>query len=282
MNMLRAISIAFAFFVTTGTISVASDQIPVSARMTTDLAGRSAQIAVPSVFRVLCSSKNRGGTGFLHKSGRIITAAHVISGCQPSDIIIVGVSGKPVHVTNILKDVHKDLALLVPNETMHGSSLKINSADKITIGSQVSTWGYPAGYHGRAPLLSSGYLSGLDQVKSPAGNPIPRWVVNAAFNGGNSGGPLLEIEEGTVIGVVSSKLAPMPQHIEKALAALKQSKNITQFIRTHPDGTKEKVSTANVVEEVLQYLRSQTQLVIGYAVLSSDLRNFLRDQSIDP
>jgi S1-C subfamily serine protease len=282
MNMLRTILLAFALLASTAVVSLASDQIPVSAPMTTDLAGRSAQIAVPSVFRVLSPSKKRGGTGFLHKSGRIITAAHVVSDCQPSDIIIVGVSGKAVHVTSVVKDVHLDLALLVPSEMMRGPSLSIKATDKIAIGSQVSTWGYPTGYQGLAPLLSAGYLSGLDQIQSHAGTNISRWVVNAAFNGGNSGGPLLELEGGTVIGVVSSKLAPMPRHIEIALSELKKSKGITQFVRTHPDGTKEKVSTANVVEEVLQYLRSQTQLVIGFAIRSSDLRNFLRAQGVEP
>lgn len=99
---------------------------------------------------------------------------------------------------------------------------------------------------------------------------------------GNSGGPLVHVESGKVIGVVSSKLTPMPPHIENALKQLKKSKNITQFIRTHPDGTKEKVSTANVVEEVLQYLLSQTQLVIGHTVLIGDLRNFLKANGLNP
>jgi S1-C subfamily serine protease len=247
MKMQSPLSFVLALF-TLATVCSASDQIPVAAPMTTDLAGRSGQIAVPMVFRVLCPTKNRGGTGFLHKSGKIITAAHVVSECEPSGVIILGVSGKSIRVTNIVVDVDLDLALLSPSEALTGNSLPISTNDAISIGSQVSTWGFPAGYTGLAPLLSSGYLSGLDAQQSPAGKRIPRWVVNAAFNGGNSGGPLLELEGGTVIGVVSSKLAPMPPHIEQALAALKSSKSITQFVRTHPDGTKEDVSTANVVE----------------------------------
>ena len=185
-------------------------------------------------------------------------------------------------MTNIITDTHLDLALLVPANRLDGPSLPITPSEEFSIGSQVSTWGYPSGYHGLAPLLSSGYLSGSDLTKSPAEKPILRLVVNAAFNSGNSGGPLLCIEKGLVIGVVCSKLAPMPPHIEQALSALKTSKSITQFVRTHPDGRKEKVSTANVVEEVLQYLRSQTQLVIGYAVLAKDLRNFLKQHGIEP
>ncbi len=281
MKSQHSILILLAFFALVA-VSSASDQIPVAAPMTTDLAGRSGQIAVPSVFRVMCPSKQRGGTGFLHKSGKIITAAHVVSECEASNIIILGVSGKTIHVSNVVSNVELDLALLTPSESLEGASLPISINDRISVGSQVSTWGFPAGYNGLAPLLSSGYLSGLDSQKSSAGKSIPRWVVNAAFNAGNSGGPLLELEGGTVIGVVSSKLAPIPSHIEKSLIALKSSKGITQFIRIHPNGTKEKVSTGNVVEEVLQYLRSQTQLVIGYAVLCRDLRNFLEAHGVEP
>ena len=61
----------------------AKDQVPVAAPMTTDLAGKSGNIAVESVLRVLCPSKNRSGTGFVHKSGNMITAAHVVEGCTP-------------------------------------------------------------------------------------------------------------------------------------------------------------------------------------------------------
>jgi S1-C subfamily serine protease len=281
MNKRNVLLIALALL-TLRTVSSADNQIPVAAPMTSNLAGHSAEIAVPSVFRIICPTKQRGGTGFLHKSGKVITAAHVVSECETADITILGVSGKKVHITNIVSDDDLDLALLTPSEKLSGISLPIATNDKFHIGVQVSTWGFPAGYKGLRPLLSSGYLSGIDNQRSSSGKLIPRWVVNAAFNGGNSGGPLLELENGTVIGVVSSKLAPIPPHIVKALEALKSSKGITQFIRTYPDGTQEKVSTGNVVEEVLQYLRSQTQLVIGYAVFASDLRNFLKAHAAEP
>ncbi|MCX5834740.1 MAG: trypsin-like peptidase domain-containing protein [Deltaproteobacteria bacterium] len=147
---------------------------------------------------------------------------------------------------------------------------------------QVSTWGYPAGYNGLAPLLSSGYLSGTDNIPGPSGKPVTRLVVNAAFNSGNSGGPLVEIDGNRVIGVVASKLAPLPPYIEKALKALKEAKYGLMFTKTKEDGTKEGVSEAQVTEEILQYLRSQTQLVIGHAVLVKDLRSFLKANGLDP
>lgn len=256
--------------------------IPTAAPMTTDLAGGSANVAYPSVLRVLCPSKQMSGTGFLHKSGNVITAFHVVADCEAKDIILVNTYVKAVKVSKIIVDEVVDLALLIPAQEIKAPTLAIIEDDRFTIGSQVSTWGYPSGYSGLAPLLSSGYLSGTDNVLGPTGKKVTRLVVNAAFNSGNSGGPLVEIQNNKVIGVVASKLAPLPDHIVSALKALKDTKYGLQFTKNKPDGSTEKFSEAQVTEEILQYLRSQTQLVIGHAVLPRDLRNFLKSNGITP
>ena len=54
------------------------------------------------------------------------------------------------------------------------------------------------------------------------------------------------------------------------------------FTKNKEDGTKEEISEAQVTEEILQYLRSQTQLVIGHAVLTTDLMAFLKANKVDP
>ncbi len=260
----------------------AADQIPTAAPMTTDIAGRSSTLAMPSVYRLQCPDTKLGGTAFLHKSGKLITAAHVVEGASASNMVIRGVQGPPIRVKSVVTDKDLDLALLTPTNTIKEPALDITSKVGFSVGMQVSTWGYPAGYRGPTPLLVSGYLSGVDVQKAPSGKPGLRWVVNAAFNSGNSGGPLVDIETGQVIGVVSSKLAPLPPDVEKALNALKNQKSGFGFTKTKSDGTTEHMSQAQVIEGVLQYLRSQTQLVIGYAVMSQDLQKFLKAQGVDP
>jgi len=143
------------------------------------------------------------------------------------------------------------------------------------LGAQVSTWGYPGGYDGLLPLLSVGYFAGIQEFADPPRPNVRRWVINAAFNGGNSGGPVLSVEDGRVIGVVSSKLAPLPPFIAQVLSVLTGQKFGLQYELNHPDGTKSSVSEGQLIGEVLNYLRSQVQLVIGYSVITQDLNDFL-------
>jgi len=263
--------------------------MPTGAPLATDTTGQSGAIATSSVVRVICSAEGTGGSGFLHGSGKLISAAHVVAGCDPSTLVLIPSSGGRVTVSEIKLDVQLDLALLTPRQRIGGASFQISSRAALAVGAQVTTWGYPAGYNGAAPLLSVGWLAGEDRVKilvSPSPPTFvvspPRWVVNAAFNAGNSGGPLLDVEDGTVIGVVSSKLAPIPESVESALNALKTQRSGMTYTRDYSDGRKETVSEGQVVAEVLHYLRGQTQLVVGHAVKSSDLRTFLKANGIEP
>ncbi len=256
-----------------------TDEIQVSAPLATDSAGRMGDIATKSVFRLILSKQDRMGTGFLHASGNILTAAHLVEGADPNDVIILMVDSTRIPVEKIVADFNADIAMLTPKMTIKARALPLAVAEHCSVGSQVSTWGFPAGYNGKQPMLSVGYLSGMDLVKSPSGKLVGRFVVNAAFNAGNSGGPLIDIESGSVIGIVASKLAPIPPRIESALKALKNDKTICAFSVTKADGTTETISNSQVLELVLQYLRSQTQLVVGHAVLTGDIKTFLNNHN---
>ncbi|MDA2911662.1 serine protease [Nitrospiraceae bacterium AH_259_D15_M11_P09] len=254
--------------------------IPLSAPVETDSAGKGGPVAMRSVVRVICPREASGGTGFLHKSGRIVTADHVVRGC--SQILVLPATGSAVVASVAASDSDLDLALLTLQSSLSGPPLSISSRADVAIGTQVTTWGFPGGYSGRVPLLSVGHLAGLETAKTPGGQLITQWVVNAAFNLGNSGGPLLDVEKGEVIGVVSSKIAPISQTAQSVLDALENQKSGFVYHATLPDGTKTTFSEGQVVGMVLKELRSQVQLVIGKAVRLQDLRKFLKDHGIDP
>jgi len=253
-----------------------SDQIQVSAPLATDSAGRMGAIATQSVFKLIIANKNRTGTGFLHISGNVLTAAHVIEGANPADVVILMADGKKLTVEKMVIDPDVDIAMLTPKRKIKAKALPLASAEQFSVGTQVSTWGFPSGYNGIQPMLSVGYLSGKDAIRSSSGKIVGRFVVNAAFNAGNSGGPLIDIESGAVIGIVASKLAPMPSDVKEALNILKNYKKGIVLSWTRPNGEKMKKSQAQLVEEVLTHLRKQTQLVVGRAVLTGDIKAFLK------
>lgn len=251
--------------------------VAVPALEATSVGGR---LAVSAVFRVICTRRHSYGTGFLHRSGRIITAAHVVDRCDPRELVIRGM-GQEARVARVVFDRRTDLALLTPDPKLSGQGLPISERDAYPIGLQVTTWGFPEGYLGKRPLLSVGYLSGQTVERTGMG-PVQRWVVNAAFNSGNSGGPLLDLAGHAVMGVVCSKLAPLPPSIGTALAALQRQRSGALFRARRSDGTIVELSEGEVVARVLDYLRRQMQLVIGYAATSGDLRRFLDANGVQP
>ena len=260
-----------------------SDSIPVSTPIDEGVApAKGGDIALSSVFRVICPAVNSGGTGFLHKSGNVITAAHVVVGC--TDLLIITADNKHIAAITLNMDLKLDLALVQPKDAITATTLTISSAPEqdIKVGTQVSTWGFPGGYGGLSPMLSVGYLSGIQAVRTPTGGIERQWVVNAAFNRGNSGGPLLSTQTGEVIGVVDSKAAPIPDAIRGAMKALGTNQNGLQFNATMGDGSQRSFSESQIVEAVLEELTNEVQLVIGNAIMASDIRSFLTANKIDP
>jgi len=228
-------------------------------------AGRGGTSAAQSVYRVFCLASNSAATAFGHSSGKIITAEHVVRGCQPKDIAVQDAQGTLSPIAKVETDEVLDLALLTPSSIFVRRPLELTTKKSFSLGMQVATWGYPEGYSGSLPLLSVGYLAGVQDIAHSGGH-VRMWIVNGAFNRGNSGGPLIDISSGTVIGVISSKLAPMSMELQIKLDEIKSS------------GTPKEKSLAALFE----HQRSQTQLVLGFATMGKNLQSFLRRRRVEP
>lgn len=163
------------------------------------------------------------------------------------------------------------LAQLLPR-----TPLKIDPVD-LSVGTQVCAWGHPAPYDGPAPLMIVGHVAGFSQhdtVTLPG--PQRRLVVNAAFNPGNSGGPVTRKGSSAVSGVVVSKATHVPPHLSAAINAMANQKGITiSYPVTLPDGTERRMVEAEIVADTLRHFFRMTQLVLGEAILSRDLVPFL-------
>jgi hypothetical protein len=108
-----------------------------------------------------------------------------------------------------------------------------------------------------------------------------RGFVNGAFNHGNSGGPVIDLTTGEVIGVVHAKLAPLPAPVDAALTALKNQTSGFGY-DGNVNGKPVHMTEAQVVESVLEHFASQVQLVVGVMVLPTDVRTFLTANKVTP
>ena len=206
------------------------------------------------------------GTAFGHKSGNVLSANHVIEPClKKNGGLKLAASDRSVSLVAVLiSDAALDLALLKPDTGFVKNPLAIASSDKFTMGAQVTSWGFPSGYSGDVALLTVGYLAGV--VSDESNSSIRRWVINAAINRGNSGGPLLETDTPSIIGVVIQKLSPLTSGVRSQLMALSER------------GSQEVKVLAQAVFDIAQ----RSQLVIGHSVILNDLRDFLRRGGVEP
>jgi S1-C subfamily serine protease len=232
------------------------------------------------IFRVACKKPESWGSGFAHRSGKILTSAHVVGGCAAKDLLIFDSSNRALQVSDVISDEKSDLSL-ISLVTSLDKGLRIRRTSQYQIGAMVFSWGYPSGYIGLEPLLTVGHIAGSSPVESESGL-VQRLFVNAAFNPGNSGGPLLDTQDGEVIAVVAAKHSPISTEIRQSLAALQQQRSGITYERVYSDGRRELLLEGQVVAGVLDYLRKQTQLVIGLAVPADQIVRFLEAQKLEP
>jgi S1-C subfamily serine protease len=117
--------------------------VPVAMPIDSESAGRGGAAVSQAVFRILYVPQNSGGTGFLHKSGKLITAAHVVKNC--ADVTVVLTNGSTLIAQVEATDPDYDLALLNPTAAIGATPLAISAQTNFGVGTQVTTWGFPSG-----------------------------------------------------------------------------------------------------------------------------------------
>jgi hypothetical protein len=80
-----------------------------------EYAGRGGAGALNAVYRISCPDQDRGGTAFGHRSGKIITAEHVIHGCDVKQLQVASASGETTAIVSLVADPDLDIALLSPS-----------------------------------------------------------------------------------------------------------------------------------------------------------------------
>lgn len=140
------------------------------------------------------------GTGFLidRERGWILTNAHV-SSRSPAKIEVSFKGGEPIRATRVHIDAFIDLAVLqIPAEQIAQNAIeaKLACAELPEPGTSVFAYGHPWGLSFTA---SRGVISGLSWFF-----PSEQIQTDAAINSGNSGGPLISLSNGLVVGINSA------------------------------------------------------------------------------
>lgn len=146
----------------------------------------------------------RSGTGFLidRKRGWLLTNAHVATR-SPSIVRISFKGGEQIAARRIHVDALIDLAVLAidPRQIPASATEAPLACDKLPEpGTSVFAYGHP---WGMAYTATRGIVSGLAWFY-----PTQQIQTDAVINSGNSGGPLIDLADGRVIGVNTSTYQP--------------------------------------------------------------------------
>jgi S1-C subfamily serine protease len=173
------------------------------------------------------------GSGFLiNDNGFILTNFHVVSG---SSRIQVTLSDQTQYYATALDiDRSDDLALIKINPKRKVEFLRLGDSEHLQVGQKVLAIGNPFGLEG---TLTVGVVSSIGRAIGGEDERRLEGMIqtDAAINGGNSGGPLLD-SNGTVIGINTAILGQtnmgigfaLPINRAKALLADYQAGRVTE------------------------------------------------------
>lgn len=145
------------------------------------------------------------GSGVIVSSdGYILTNSHVVSNGRAKEMTVVFSDGEKTPGKLIWQDESLDLAVIKVEKTGL-PVMDIGDSDKVSVGDKAVAIGNPLGLDLQS-TLTSGYISGLNRTINMENGASMDGLIqtDAAINGGNSGGALLNAK-GELIGINTAK-----------------------------------------------------------------------------
>jgi serine protease Do len=145
------------------------------------------------------------GTGFiLNEEGLIATNYHVVENGE--EIKVTLYDGQEVSAKLVNYDASNDLAVLQMDENVKVPGVvTLGDSSSLKVGESVIAIGNPLSKE-FAGTVTSGIISATERAVTIGRNEYTYIQTDAAINGGNSGGPLINAR-GEVIGINSAKIA---------------------------------------------------------------------------
>lgn len=151
-------------------------------------------------------SESVGSGVIVSPDGYILTNAHVVNGGNAKTVKVRLSNGEEAEANVLWADPTLDLAV-IKVEKKNLPAITFGDADKVQVGDKAVAIGNPLGLDLQS-TLTSGYISGLNRsITLQDGNIMDGLIqTDAAINGGNSGGALLNAK-GELIGINTAKPA---------------------------------------------------------------------------
>jgi hypothetical protein len=162
---------------------------------------------------VLIIGARAQGSGFtINADGAVMTNRHVVDGnLLPDGSLRVyydaGISNQPIlyAVSQRMNDL--DVAILTPKAKREGVEYLMLASEAPGIGTQINVVGYPMANDAAAATkttpnqvsVTNGRISSLRRT----GSTIAFLGLDAKANHGNSGGPVVDVQRGTVVGILT-------------------------------------------------------------------------------
>lgn len=158
-----------------------------------------------STFKVEADSEKYGkreiGSCFCVAPNGFLTCAHVVSRRRedPAGVIVEIIEGDDRHRA-VVEDIDYDMDLaFLSCDTIRTHAMQTKSSEEVPIGKEIVCIGSPYGYDND---ISTGILSSKDRVVDQDSN-VSFIFMDLALYPGSSGGPVVDIEDGRVIGIAA-------------------------------------------------------------------------------
>ncbi len=158
--------------------------------------------SVVGVSSTLSKGKATGSGIIMTADGYIVTNAHVVDGAENVTILLDSQNEYEAEI--IGSDAQTDIAVLKISADEKITPAEFGNSDELVVGETAVAIGNPLGFEFYS-TVTSGIISGLDRELTIEDKLLRLIQTDAAINGGNSGGALVN-SFGQVIGISSAKI----------------------------------------------------------------------------
>jgi serine protease Do len=175
----------------------------------------------------------RGSAFLVHPDGYLLTAAHLITGQYELMVVpmeetagfcqahIDTVTPMGVEIRQI--DRKRDLALLKFTQEIEIAMPDhiMGTPEEVPVGNMVASMGFPFGFYG---IYNQVIKQAVISAKILSGNETRLFLFDSLVHDGHRGGPLINLSDGRIIGVIGGRFSPqelMPDHLKNAETPIK-------------------------------------------------------------